>query len=309
MKQIGEHLPQVAEVMPVKLLMTACGSTTDVMAMHGVDKDLFTSFYKYDIPAQALADFREDKSGALAERKIAERYGWKIGQQISLEELNNVSFQLRGIFETESASQDNLILADRRFLQETVEELGIANHVLVKLKPGADPAAVSEAIDAMPFTVETITQPEHVFLADAFDQLMDLVSVSKVVISVIIVVMLVAIGNAISMATRERFPEFGILRTLGFGKSAILLMVVTEGMVQTFIGGVIGCGLVQLLISFGGADTIPTWGTALSISMSPGVNTWVMGVALVTLAGACGSILPAWTASRVDICAVIKQEE
>jgi hypothetical protein len=49
MNQIGKNLPQVAEVMPVKLLMTACGSTTDVMALHGVDRELFNYLDKEHI--------------------------------------------------------------------------------------------------------------------------------------------------------------------------------------------------------------------------------------------------------------------
>lgn len=295
--------------MPVKLLMTACGSTTDVMAMHGVDKEKFTAFYDYDISPKVLADFRADKFAAIAERKIAERFGWKVGNQISLKELNNVSFKLVGTFECNSASQDNIIIGDRRFLQEAVDQQGISNHVLVKLKPGSDPNAVSKAIDALPLTVDTLTQPEQVFLLAAIEQLDDLMRVSRVVISIIMLVMLVAIGNAISMAARERYAEMGVLRTLGFSKTAIMLLIIGEGVLYTLTGGVIGAVIVQILIITGVADTIPTWGTSLSIAMTANFYTWSLTVGMVVVAGIAGSIVPAWQAARINICTAIRKSE
>lgn len=309
MDQIGKNLPQVAEVMPVKLLMTACGSTTDVMALHGVDKEIFTSFYKYDIDPSLLADFRSDKNSAIAEKKVVERFGWKVGDQVSLKELNDISFRLAGVFKCESASQDNIIIADRRFVQEAVDEQGIVNHVLVKLKPGADPDEVCKAIDALPFTVDTLTQPEQLFLLAAIQQLDDLMKVSQVVISVILLVILVAIGNAISMAARERYSEMGVLRTLGFSKSAIMLLIIGEAMVYTFVGSIIGALIVQLLIFTGVADTLPTWGTAVSIAMTPSIFTWSVTIGMVVLAGIIGSIIPAWKAAHINICSAISQSE
>lgn len=295
--------------MPVKLLMTACGSTTDVMSMHGVDKEKFTSFYEYDIEPQVLADFRSDKFAAIAEKKIADKFGWKVGGQITLKELNNVSFRLVGTFSCNSASQDNIIIGDRRFLQEAVNEQGISNHVLVKLKPGSDPNEVSKAIDALPLTVDTLTQPEQLFLLAAIEQLDDLMRVSRVVIFVILLVILVAIGNAISMAARERYSEMGVLRTLGFSKTAIMLLIIGEAVIYTLIGGMIGAIIVQLLIISGVADTIPTWGTSLSIAMTANFYTWSVTLAMVVTAGIAGSILPAWRASRINICEAIRKSE
>ena len=295
--------------MPVKLLMTACGSTTDVMALHGVDKEMFTSFYKYEIDPELLADFRADKSSAIAERKIVERFGWKVGDQVTLPELNNIGFRLAGVFECDSASQDNIIIADRRFVQEAVDEQGIANHVLVKLKEGADPSEMCKAIDALPFTVDTLTQPEHLFLLAEIEQLDDLMRVSRVVISVILVVILVAIGNAISMAARERYSEMGVLRTLGFSKGSIMLLIIGEAVMYSLAGSIAGAMIVQSLIFTGVVDTLPTWGSVLSIAMTANIFTWSVTVGMVVVAGILGSIIPAWKAAHINICTAIRQSE
>ena len=74
--------------MPIKLLMTSCQSASDIIAMHGIDKDIFQKFRDYTVSADAVSAFRGDKSGALVGNMIADRYGWKVGQNVVLTELD-----------------------------------------------------------------------------------------------------------------------------------------------------------------------------------------------------------------------------
>ncbi|MFC1479345.1 ABC transporter permease [Planctomycetota bacterium] len=304
--QISE-LPQVVEVMPVKLLMTSCGSTSDMIAIHGVDKEQFTKFRNYIIKQDELELFRNTRSGALAGDRIAARYGWKVGQQVTLPELRNISFTVNGIFTTNGTTDDFLILMGRKFVQEASNEQGISNHVLVKLKPEADPTEVKQAIDNLPFTIQTSTQPEQVHLSSALGQLTDLVEVSKVVIAVIIVVILIAMGNAMSMTTRERSREFGIMRTLGFRKKAILLLVISEGVIQTALGGIIGCAAVQIAISARLFKTVSACG--FNVNFIAGPYVWVVGLAMIITAGILGSLVPAYNISTLDVVTAIARED
>ena len=86
---------------------------------------------------------------------------------------------------------------------------------LVKLEPNADAAAVKEAIEALPMTFQVTVKREKAHLAGALEQLADLTRIAKVVIGIIVAVILIAVGNAVSMMVRERYREFAILRTLG----------------------------------------------------------------------------------------------
>jgi putative ABC transport system permease protein len=293
--------------MPVKLLMTSCQSTTDVIAIHGVDKDLFTQFRKYTVAPADVEAFRADTSGALVGDRVAARYGWRKGQHVVLKELRGISFTIRGLFTTEGSTDDFLILAGRRFLQEAVEEQGTSNRVLIRLVEGASPAEVSQAVDALPMTVTTDTRSEEAFLSASLDQLADLVSVSRLVIAGIVAVLLVAMGNAISMATRQRRSELAILRTLGFQKGAILGLVVSEGALQALLGGAIGCLAVQGMVSAGLIKTVSTCGFIVIFDAGP----YVLGLtmAAVVLAATLGSLLPAWNASRMNIVAAIRRED
>lgn len=293
--------------MPVKLMMTACGSAADMVAMHGVDKKQLSRFKTFEVSPQALSAFRANKHGALVGNRIAIRYGWKEGEQVTIDELGGVSLTVCGVFTTHGTADDFLIYAGRRFVQEAADEQGISNHVLVKLAEGADADAVAGEIDRLPLTVETTTQLEEAHLGVVLDNLADLAAVSRSVCLITIVVVLIAIGNAVSMSTRDRSAEFGVLRTLGCKRHAILAMVMTEGTLQAVLGGAAGCGLVQVLMSLNLVKTISTCSITVVFSAGPGV--WSQTLGAVLFAAILGCAVPALRASRVDPVTAIRRDD
>jgi putative ABC transport system permease protein len=58
---------------------------------------------------------------------------------------------------------------------------------------------------------------------------------------------LLVLANTISMSTRERFREVGILKTLGFTRAEILMMIVGESAVIGLTGGALGCLFATIL--------------------------------------------------------------
>ncbi|MFC1498917.1 ABC transporter permease [Verrucomicrobiota bacterium] len=300
-------LPQVAEVMPVRLKMTSCLSSTDMIAIHGVDKDIFTVFKKYNLDEKALESFRTDKSGALLGEKIARRYGWKIGQNVTLAQLNGISFNVSGIFSTAGAADDFVILMGRRFLQEAEDDQGMSHYAAIKIKEGVDSISACNEIDSLPLTVQTTTLPERAHLSSVLSQLTDLVKISKIVVAVIVGVVLIAIGNSISMVTRDRSNEFGTLRTLGFQKADIIKIVLGESVIQAFLGALAGCLIVQILDFGGFVQTIST--CDVSLEFSAGINEWLFAVPVIVLAAVIGSIVPAWNAASLDIVKALRRDD
>jgi putative ABC transport system permease protein len=124
---------------------------------------------------------------------------------------------------------------------------------------------------------------------------------------VIILVILMAVGNAISMATRDRTREFGIMRTFGYQRAQIMGLVLSEGAVQALAGALLGTLAVQLVLA---ADIIKTVSAGgITISLSAGPSVWVAGIAAVFVAGVLGSVIPAWNVSRIAVVEAIRREE
>ena len=159
----------------------------------------------------------------------------------------------------------------------------------------------------IPGTFSPTTQSEKAHLSAALEQLSDLVAVSQIVIGVIVFVILIAMGNAIAMTTRERSREFGILRTLGYSRRAILSLVIGEGVMQTIAGGVLGCLAVQIIISAHLVKSISTCGFTVGFSAGPVV--WGVGLGVIVAAGVCGSFIPAVRAANLDIVTAIRRDD
>ncbi len=293
--------------MSVKLLMTACGSSSDMIAMHGIDKQKFITFRNYTMGADDLTRFRKRRNGGLVGARLAARYGWKRGDNVTLEELGNVSFVVSGIFTTHGSPDDFIIFAGRRFIQEATDEQGIGNHIIVKLNEGADPDQTSKTIDELPMTIDTLTQPEEAHLAVALDQLSDLAKISKLVIAVIIMVILIAMGNAFSMVTRERSHEFAVFRTLGYSKGSVLILVLGEGIILSLAGGILGCTIVQTLINLNLVKTVAS--CSFTISLVAGPTVWLKSLSAVMAAGVLGCLLPALSVSRLNIVKALRRED
>ncbi len=300
-------LPQVAEVMPALLKMTSCQSATDVVAVHGIEKDQFLNFHQYNIISGSLEAFRANKSAALLGDKIAQKYGWKTGDSVTVTELGGISFEVAGIFDTNGTADDFVILMGIKFVQEVEDIQGIANRLYVRLHPGSDANAAIAAIQGLPTAVNVTVQAEEAFVAASLSQLKDVVNMSSAVIVVIILVILVAVGNAISMATRDRTREFGIMRTFGYQRAQIMSIVLSEGALQALAGALLGTLAVQLVLA---ADIIKTVSAGgITISLSAGPSVWAAGIAAVFVAGVLGSLIPAWNVSRIAVVEAIRREE
>ena len=304
--RISTH-PQVADVMPVRLMMTSCQAVTDVVAIHGINKDKFQRYRSTKVDPDDLEAFKNDASGALVGARIAHRYGWKKGQNITLEELHGISLNITAILEERGSADDFLIYAGRRFLQEADDAQGISHYVLVKPEPGVQVSSLCRAIDSMPLTVSTHSQPEEALLTTVLDQLKDLVKLSKGIIVVIVVVVLIAVGNAISMATRDRSQEFGVLRTLGYPRRAVATVVMGEGIIQAAAGALIGCLAVQVIIWSGLIQSVST--CSVTVEFTAGLIEWLIAIGVVVASAALGSLAPALSASSMDIVAALRPEE
>ena len=109
---------------------------------------------------------------------------------------------------------------------------------------------------------------------------------------------LLVTANTMAMSVRERIREVGILKTLGYTNGDILSIVLGEAAVLSLFGGILGCGLAQLLTS--AIRQMPGFiGEFKTLTIVPPVAVALLIASLVI--GLASSFIPAWTASRTNI--------
>jgi putative ABC transport system permease protein len=99
-----------------------------------------------------------------------------------------------------------------------------------------------------------------------------------------------------AQAVRERIPEIGVLKTVGFSNRSVLTLVLAEGAALLLLGAAIGLLLAMLVVS---AVRLKMGG---SFPLDPiGWEIWLQGLILAVMVGLAVGALPALRGMRLRI--------
>jgi putative ABC transport system permease protein len=229
-------------------------------------------------------------------------------------DLRGVSFDVVGILQPTLSSPDGtamvpLAAGQELFLDtlpptlgEALEASDLASQIIVYPADGADEAALTERIDALPAKVSTMTSADFDQQVGSTTLIFNAIIIGVAVIS--LVVGGLSVINTMAMSVTERTREIGIKRAIGGSRRRIIRELVAEAGVIGVIGGVLGLALgalVVLLANEAGRSS----GTVL-FDLTPG--TALFAVAFSTVLGMVAGIVPAWSAARLDPVQALRYE-
>ncbi|WP_299919521.1 FtsX-like permease family protein [uncultured Roseobacter sp.] len=303
-------LPGVAEVSPITRLRGSVGDARNVVAVSAgePDKLLAVSGADLGLTPSMIEALGSGRDKVLVGRALAEAQGWTIGDRLTVSAFRTKrsdgsrdwTFEIAEIFDGKSASTDTyFILAQYRYINEgRARGKDTVSTFALRPEPGVAPQQLAPSIDAL-FTnsaAPTRTLSEKQFLSAFLSQYADVKHVVTLVVGVSFVTLLMIVINTMVFALRERRFEIGVLRTLGFSRSCILLMVLFEALFIFMLGGVIGIGLAKLA-----SLALPP---ALGLVFDKSVMLRAIG--LVFLLGLTAGALPALSAMRTPILSALR---
>ncbi|MDD4349691.1 MAG: FtsX-like permease family protein, partial [Opitutales bacterium] len=148
---------------------------------------------------------------------------------------------------------------------------------------------------------ETKTEPEKIWMLGFVKQMgninLFLISVGGVVIFTLLLVT----GSTMAMSVRERTSEWATLKTLGYGDTLVLGLVLGESFFYAIIGGAIGLGLAWLFVSNGD----PTGMMGGLFTLSP--DNILAGLTLTLITGFIAGVLPAVSAMKLRIVDALRR--
>jgi putative ABC transport system permease protein len=251
--------------------------------------------------------FLLDRQGAIVGRKLANQYGWKIGDQIPLRGTiypGTWSFTLRGIWDGVDAKTDeSQFLIHWQFLAESARKrIGkAADYVgvyVVRIDEPNNAPLISERID-MQFKnslAETLTETEKAFQL-GFVSMSEAILVAINAVSFVIVVIIMAVmANTMSMTARERLAEYATLKALGFSPGFVVKLLFGESLVIAISGGLLGIFLT-LPIAAAFAKSVGSLFPSFRVSE----NTMALQLLASVIVGVVAAAWPAWKMSRINI--------
>lgn len=262
---------------------------------------------EYLIKPDELKAFILDRKGCVVGRKTAERFGWKVGDQVSLRGTifsGQWELVIRGIYRgAEKNTDETQLFFHWDYLNETVKKTGSRRadqagfYIISLTKPELAPE-VSLAVDAIfrNSLAETLTETEKAFQMSFVSMTEAILIAIQIVSYVVIVIIMVVAANTMAMTARERIAEYATLKVLGFGAFHIAGVVFGESIVIALAGGIAG-----VACTFPAAHWIETELSQFFPVFSIAPETIMMDLAAALVVGVVAGIFPTWRGATIRI--------
>jgi putative ABC transport system permease protein len=267
----------------------------------------FAMYPEYRIGSDEMLAFMRDRKGAIVGRKLADTYGFKVGDAVPLRGTifpGNWEFVVRAIYDAGEAKTDtSLFFFHWDYLNETMKQRFPlrANQVGIFVLEVSDvdrAAEVSQQIDKQfrNSVAETLTETEQAFQIGFVKQTESIVIAIRIVSYVVIFIILAVMANTMAMTARERMSEYATLKALGFPPRYVSALIYGESLAIAIIGAAIGV-VLTFPVGYWFASKMGTLFPVFEVSD----DTVALQIACALAVGAIAALLPARRAARVNI--------
>lgn len=280
-----------------------------------VDPPSYLALYpEFQLDEADKQAFFRDRQGCVVGRKLAAKFGWKVGDSIALRGTiypGTWRFTVRGIYQGKDAKTDEQQmfthwqrLADgirARVAGGTAANAAKADYVgvyVVRIHNPDDAPLVSQRIDALfkNSLAETLTETEKAFQLGFVSMSETILLAVQAVSFIIILIIMAVMANTMTMTARERLAEYATLKALGFPPGFVVKLLFGESLMIALIGGGIGIALTFPMAQ----AFVKAAGTLFPI-FHVSMLTVTLQVLAALVVGGVSAAWPAWKMSRIDI--------
>jgi putative ABC transport system permease protein len=254
------------------------------------------------VPADQVKAWQQDRAGALVDVTLANKYGWKIGDKITLQANifpTDLNLTIRAIYRRDPPQ--NALYFNAKYLEEAVSWFkGQAGWYAAQIDSADHVASVARQIDEMfrNSPLQTKTESEKAFQLGFVASLGNIKAFILSICGAVVFAIMLVSANTMAMSVRSRTREVAVLKTLGFTRQRVMSIFVSEAVALALAGGLLG---VLLAIPVIAAITHRFVGLGIPLNMR--VNGITAGLALLVsvILGIVSGYLPAYKASRMNI--------
>lgn len=260
----------------------------------------FKLFPEILIDPKQKSAFLHDRKGALVGRKLAQSYGWHLGDTIPLKGTiypGSWNFVVEGFYSGASKTVDETMFFfhwdyfNERLKQAADSRADHAGIFFVGISMPERAAETSRAIDQVfkNSLAETLTETEKSFQLNFVAMVETIIVAIRIVSFVVIGIIMAVMANTMAMGVRERTREYATLRALGFRSGYVAALIVGESLFLSISSGLAGIACAYPLVDLLGG----VLGTLFPVFMLS-KQTMAMALAAAMTVGLVSAAVPVW---------------
>lgn len=260
---------------------------------------------------EALTRLLLEPNSVIISEDLAERFDFAVEEVITLKTKEGPKrVTIIGLVgaanEASRRALDGLILSDISTAQEVLGQVGYLSYIDLILSPSAD---IQPLLDILPNDVQI---ERKALRNETLDQMLSAFELNLSALSLLgLVVGMFLIYNTISFSVVQRRPVLGALRCLGVTRREIFGLVLSEALVLSAIGTMIGLGIGIILgrglVGLVSRTINDLFFTATVQGVSLTVWTIYKGVVIGLGAGLIAAFVPAFEATTVPPSLTLKR--
>ena len=221
-------------------------------ANFAVEGKPFLGLYpEFILPEDQKDAFGKDRQGCVVGRGLARRFGWKVGDRISLQGTifrGDWPMTVRGIYAGRDRNVDeNQLFFHWDYLNERLKaaaqrRANQAGIFIIEIADSSSAASIAGSIDAAfkNSLAETLTETERAFQMGFVSMSAAILMAIRLVSFLIIGIIMAVAANTMIMSVRERMHEFAVFKTLGYGAVRLGGLILGESTMICAAGGALG---------------------------------------------------------------------
>lgn len=271
-------------------------------------ENYFEMYPEFLMKPEELLAFKRDRQGAVVGRKLADQYGWKVGDVIPIRGTifpGEWRFTIRAIFD----GKDETTITRQFYFQwdyineylkkrfpRRADQIGVFN---IEVTDPGRIADIARAIDAefKNSLAETLTETEKAFQLGFVAQSEAIVVAIRIVSFVVVFIIMAVVANTMAMTARERLAEYATLKALGFSPQFVAALVYGEALMLSLIGA--GLGILLTFPMAAGFASSPAGAVFAAFRVSG--DTIILQAASGLVVGLVAAVIPGWRSARIRI--------
>jgi putative ABC transport system permease protein len=303
-----ERMPGVRYLMKLTWFGGVYKDERNFFPQFAVDADrLFGVFSEAEIDPQQQLAFIKEKTACVVGIKTMERFGWKIGDKITLLGTMwpcDVTVTIRGVYRG-GIDETNLFF-HHDYFDELMNDLGLVGTFWIRAANSEVIPGLIERIDRTfaNSDAETKTETERAFQLGFVSMFGNIRMLIGSISTVIVFTMILVTASTMSMAIRERSREISVLKAVGFDGFQIFGLILAESFGLAMAGGALGCFGAWGLWTHLNMNAI-SHGLFIKFEVTPHIvaNGLLIAVAL----GVVSCLMPAYTTLKATVVEGLKE--